>query len=237
VSAASRSLSPVPPWVAVLLAASLAVQFAWQASRGARGSQSADLPPAPRALLLRAASLGEPEAAARLAMLYLQTYDLRGDNTMPYRDLDYARLIEWLRSIVDTDPRSGYALFSAARVYSENPDAAKCRAMLEFLYEQFGPDPDRRWPWLAHAALVAKHRLKDLPLALRYARAIDRQARDPRAPLWAKQMEIFILEDLDELEAARVMLGGLIASGRITDPTELQSLLARMKRLDQQSAR
>jgi hypothetical protein len=219
--------------VGVLLAASLAVQLAWQASRGAAASQSADLPPAPPALLLRAASLGEPEAAARLAMLYLQAYDLRGDNAIPYRDLDYARLIAWLRSIVETDPRSGYALFSAARVYSENPDAAKCRAMLEFLREQFGHDPDRRWPWLAHAALVAKHRLKDLPLALRYARAIDQQTRDPRAPLWAKQMEIFILEDLDELEAARVVLGGLIASGRVTDPTELRFLREHQQKLEQ----
>jgi hypothetical protein len=237
VTAKTRSLSSVPPRLGILLAASLAAQLAWQAWRPAPASQAADLPPAPPARLLRAASLGEPEAAARLAMLYLQAYDLRGDNAVPYQHLDYERLIAWLRAIVATDPRSGYALFSAARVYAENPDPEKCRAMLEFLHAEFGRDPDRRWPWLAHAALVAKHRLKDLPLALRYARAIDRQTRDPRAPLWAKQMEIFILEDLDELEAARIVLGGLIASGRVRDPTELHFLLARMKRLDQQPAR
>ena len=165
----------------VLLAASFVAQLAWQTSRDAPASQAADLPAAPPASLLRAASFDEPEAAARVAMLYLQAYDLRGDNAMPYQHLDYERLIAWLRAIVATDPRSGYALFSAARVYTENPDAAKCRAMLEFLYTEFHRDPDRRWPWLAHAALVAKHRLKDLPLALHYARAIDRQARDPRA--------------------------------------------------------
>jgi len=236
VSADIRSLSAVPPRLGILLAASLAAQLAWQAWRVAPASQRADLPPAPPAALLRVASFDEPEAAARLAMLYLQAYDLRGDNAMPYQQLDYERLIAWLRSIVATDPRSEYALFSAARVYTENPDAAKCRAMLEFLYAEFGRDPDRRWPWLAHAALVAKHRLKDLPLALRYARAIDRQARDPRAPLWAKQMEIFILEDLDELEAARVVLGGLIASGRIRDPHELHFLQARLRTVEKRLA-
>jgi len=208
------------------------VHLAWQAWLTPTASQLADLPPAPPAPLLRAASFGEPEAAARLAMLYLQAFDLRGDNAMPYQHLDYERLIAWLRAIVATDPRSGYALFSAARVYTENPDAAKCRAMLEFLYAEFARDPDRRWPWLAHAALVAKHRLKDLPLALRYARAIDRQARDPRAPLWATQMEVFILEDLDELEAARVVLGGLIASGRVRDASELGYLRARLQALE-----
>jgi hypothetical protein len=232
VSAGTRSLSAVPPRLILLLAASLAAHLAWQSSRDAPASQAADLPPAPPAPLLRAASFDEPEAAARLAMLYLQAYDLRGDNAMPYQHLDYERLIAWLRSIVATDPRSGYALFSAARVYTENPDAAKRRAMLEFLYAEFGRDPDRRWPWLAHAALVAKHRLKDLPLALRYARAIDRQARDPRAPLWAKQMELFILEDLNELEAARVVLGGLIASGRVRDASELRHLQARLEALE-----
>ena len=230
-SAGTRSLSAIPPLLGILVAASLAAHLVWQACLAPLPSQAADLPHAPPAPLLSAASFGEPEAAARLAMLYLQAYDLRGDNAVPYQRLDYARLIAWLRAIVATDPRSGYALFSAARVYAENPDAAKCRAMLEFLYAEFGRDPDRRWPWLAHAALVAKHRLKDLPLALRYARAIDRQARDPRAPLWAKQMEIFILEDLDELDAASVVLGGLIASGKVTDPAELRSLERRLEEL------
>ena len=169
-------------------------------------------------------------------MLYLQAYDLRGDNSVPYQHLDYERLIAWLRAIVATDPRSGYALFSAARVYTENPDAAKCRAMLEFLYAEFGRDPDRRWPWLAHAALVAKHRLKDLSLGLRYARAIDQQARDPRAPLWAKQMELFILEDLDELESARVVLGGLIESGKVHDSGELRFLQTRLQTVEKRLA-
>ena len=235
-SCGTRSLSPVPPRVGILLAASLAAQLAWQASRGPPAPQAADLPSAPPAALLRAASFSELEATARLAMLYLQAYDLRGDNAVPYQHLDYGRLIAWLRAIVATDPRSGYALFSATRVYTENPDAAKCRAMLEFLYEEFARDPERRWSWLAHAALIAKHRLKDLPLALRYARAIDGLARDSRAPVWAKQMEVFILEDLDELEAARVLLGGLIASGRVRDASEMRFLTARFSALERELA-
>ena len=211
------------------------MQLGWQAWRVAPDAQVIDLPPAPSPLLLRAVSLGESALAAKVAMLYLQAYDLRGDNAMPYQQLDYARLVDWLRTIVQTDPKSGYALFSAARIYAENADPAKCRAVLEFLHEAFERDPERRWPWLAQAALVAKHRLGDLPLALRYARAIDRSVRDPRAPLWAKQMEIFILEDMDELEAAKVMLGGLIASGRVRDPSELGFLQARLRQLERRS--
>jgi hypothetical protein len=105
--------------------------------------------------------------------------------------------------------------------------------MLEFVHEQFLLDPNRRWPWLAHAALLAKHRLHDLPLARRYAAAIDRHTTSPDVPLWARQMEIFILEDMNELEAARIMLGGLLASGKITDPAEIAFLKQRLEALGQ----
>jgi hypothetical protein len=97
-------------------------------------------------------------------------------------------------------------------------------------------DPNRRWPALAHAALLAKHRLKDLPLARRYAAAIDRHTTARHAPLWARQMEIFILEDMNQLEAARVMLGGLLESGEIDDPAEARFLAQRLKELEARSA-
>jgi hypothetical protein len=157
-------------------------------------------------------------------MLYLQGYDLH--------TLDYARLTGWLRALLELDPRGQYPLFAAARVYAEIPDPARSRRMLEFVHEQFLLDPNRRWPWLAHAALLAKHRLHDLPLARRYAAAIDRHTTAADVPLWARQMEIFILEDMNEVDAARIMLGGLLASGRITDPGEAAWLKQRLEALE-----
>ena len=227
-----RPLSAVPAWVHAALAASLALQLAAQATRQPLTPAAADLPPPPRAEALRLASLGEPEAGARIAMLYLQTYDLGGTNALPYRKLDYQRLAEWLKAILELDPRSEYPLFSAARIYAEVPDAARSRIMLGFIYEEFLRDPNRRWPWLAHAALVAKHELGDLALARRYASAIDRRTTTDRVPLWARQMEIFILEDMNELEAAKIMLGGLLASGAIRDPNEARFLKRRLEELE-----
>ena len=84
-------------------------------------------------------------------MLYLQSFDLRGGNAIPYQKLDYARLVAWLGAILETDPRSSYPLFSAARIYAENPDPAKSRIALEFVYDEFLKSPNSRWPWLAHA--------------------------------------------------------------------------------------
>jgi hypothetical protein len=227
----TRPITVVPRWTWLALIALLAVQLGIRSAEHPRPPEAEDLPPPPRPAALRLASFGEPEALARIAMLYLQAFDTAADHGTPYRALDYARLVGWLRAILALDPRSEYPLFSAARIYAEVPNDARSRMALEFVYEEFLADPDRRWPWLAHAALVAKHRLKDLSLALRYAAAIDRLTSAEDVPLWAKQMQIFILEDLNELEAAKVMLGGLLASGRIRDPAEARFLEQRLEGL------
>ena len=216
----------VPRWIVALLAATLAVQIAWHA-RTAPQKSAETLPSAPRAEVLRLTAFGEDAAAARLLMLYLQDFDVRG--------LDYGRLTGWLGAALALDPRSAYPLFLAARVFAETPDPAASRLALEFIYQEFSRDPNRRWPWLAHAALLAKHRLKDLPLARRYAAAVQREATAPDVPLWAKQMEVFILEDMNELEAARVLLGGLLASGKIHDADEVRFLRQKLQELEQRS--
>ena len=235
-SGGQRALRAVPGWIWAALLAGFAAQVGVQALRPPPATAAEDLPPAPRAQALRAASLGEPAALARLAMLYLQAYDLGAGNALPYQRLDYARLVQWLRAILDTDPRSEYPLFAAARVYAEVDDPARCREMLAFIHQAFLEDPNRRWQWLAHAALLAKHRLRDLALAQRYAADIERLTTDPSIPLWAKQMEIFILEDMNELEAAKIMLGGLLATGRITDPQERRFLQGRLEELERRLA-
>jgi hypothetical protein len=227
-----RPLSAVPRAVWVILAGVLAAQVAWNSSRLPRGATASDLPPAPRAELLRLAAFGEVEAAARLAMLYLQSFDFGGANSKRYRELDYGRLVDWLQTILTLDPRSQYPVFSAARVYAEVPDAMRSRRALDFVYQAFLKDPDRHWPSLAHAALVAKHRLHDLPLALRYAKALEEKPRSPDLPSWARQMRIFILEDMNEFEAAKVMIRDLLSSGRIGDPAELRFLKERLDELE-----
>jgi len=236
VSGGQRALQAVPGWIRAMLLAGLVAQLSVQALRPPAATAAEDLPPAPRAQALRAASLGEPAALSRLAMLYLQAYDLGAGNALPYQRLDYERLVQWLRAIVDTDPRSEYPLFAAARVYAEIADPAKCREMLAFIHQAFLEEPNRRWPWLAHAALLAKHRLQDLPLARRYAADIERLATQPDVPLWARQMEVFILEDMNELEAAKIMLGGLLATGRLTDPQERRFLQGRLEELERRLA-
>ncbi len=227
-----RPLSAVSGAILGLLAATLVAQISWHLAQRVAAPAATDLPPAPSIQALRLASLGETAALARLAMVWLQAFDSRGDNAIPYQRLDYSRLVGWLHAILATDPRSEYPLFVAARVYAENPEPLKMRRILDFIFAEFAADPNRRWPALAHAALLAKHRLNDLPLARQYAAVIERLATDDSVPLWARQMEIFILEDMNELEAAKIMLGGLLAAGRIRDPEERRFLQGRLDDLE-----
>lgn len=227
-----RRLADVPPPILASLALALVLQVALRIGVAPSEKLAEDLPAPPPAAMLRLVGLGEPALTARLAMIYLQGYDLNSGNSLPYQRLDYGLLIRWLKVILEIDPKSQYPLFMGARIYAEVPDPAKMREMLTLVHEQFLEDPNQRWPWLAHAALLAKHRLRDLPLARRYAAELSRLASSPSLPLWAREMESFILEDMGEKEAARIELGGLIASGQVTDPDELRFLQLRIRQLE-----
>ncbi|HUL92738.1 MAG TPA: hypothetical protein VLV56_10355 [Burkholderiales bacterium] len=227
-----RSISGVPRAVIALLGLGLAIQVALKTAAPQPHASAEDLPPAPGIAVLRLASFGEPVALAKALMLYLQAYDYQSGSRVPYRDLDYDRLEAWLGRILELDPQGQYPLLAASRLYAEVPVEAKQRSMLEFIHREFLLDPNRRWPWLAHATVIAKHRLHDLPLALRFARSIQLHATAADVPPWARQMELFILEDMNELEIARLIVGGYLQSGAGTDPAELKFLDQRLRELE-----
>jgi hypothetical protein len=228
-----KPLSVVPRAVWLLLAAALLLQVGWQASRPPLRAQAQALPPPPSSAALRLAALGEPVALARLTMLYVQGFDEQAGVSVGWRQLDYVTVIGWLQRVLDLDPRGQSPLLAASQVYGAVGDPVRTRQMLAFVHARFAEDPDRRWPWLAHAALVAKHRLHDLPLARRYARDIRLHATGAQVPAWAHELEAFIAEDMNERDSARALIGGLLQSGRITDPRELHFLEQRLDQLGQ----
>ena len=227
-----RPISAVPKSALLLLALALSLQLAWHVNQPPPRAIAERLPPAPSLTALKLGSFGEPIALAKVLMLYLQAFDSQPGISLPFRKLDYSKLQTWLQRILELDPQGQYPLFAASRLYGEVPDPLKQRAIFDFIYQQFLIDPNRRWPWLAQAAVTARHELKDLPLALKYAQAIRLHATGNQVPSWAKQMEIFLLEDMNELERAKILLGGLLHSGQITDPHEIRFLEERLKQLE-----
>lgn len=229
IGSTERTVATVPRWVLALLAAAFCLQVTWQALQPKPSARAVALGEPGQPAVLQAAALGEPIALAQFLTLYLQAFDNQPGVSIPFLDLDYSRVIAWLEAILALDPASQYPLLMASQLYSQVPDPARQRQMCEFVRRQFEADPDRRWRWLAHCAIVAKHRLGDARLALAYAEAITRDAR--LASSWARQMRIFILEDMGETEAAMVLLGGLLASGEVTEPKEIHFLTQRLEQL------
>ena len=228
----SRPLNALSwPIIAALLL-TLALQFFIHANTPRAQARATDLPALPSVPVFRAASLDEPIALGKMLMLYLQAFDNQPGISIPFRELDYDRVEQWLTSIVALDPAGQYPLLSASRLYGEVPIEAKQRQMLSFVYRAFQHDPNKRWPWLAHGVLIAKHQLKDLPLAASYAKALRDRATGKDVPHWAQQMDIFIREDMSEFESAKVLLGGLLQSGQISDPKEWHFLNEKLKELE-----
>lgn len=224
-----RPVSAVPRAVIALFAAALALQITVGALRPRPMARAEALSAPPAEVTLRALAFGEPIALAALLTLYLQAFDNQPGISIPFSHLDYGRVSQWLETILGLDPVNQYPLLMAAQLYGQVPDEGKQRQMCELVRRQFEQDPNRRWRWLAHCAIMAKHRLRDTRLALAYAEDIARRAT--RAPNWARQMRIFVLEDMGEAEAAAILLGGLLASGKVTDRQEIHFLMERLKQL------
>ncbi len=228
---AERSIRDVPRPVIGLLLVALAAQIGWHGLRPGPQAGAQALPEPPSIEALRVAALGDPWVTAKVLMLWLQAFDNQPGISIPFRDLDYARVEGWLARILELDPRAQYPLLAASRVYGAVSVEEKQRRMLDFVYRQFRLDPDRRWRWMAYAAIAAKHRLRDLPLALEYARAITEHATGPEVPNWARHMSVVVLEDMGELEAATILIYQLLDSGVVTDPHEVRFLTLKLEEL------
>jgi hypothetical protein len=228
-SRTERPFSEVPGLVWLALVAALVVHMSSQAFAPIPGAQASVLRPPPATAWLRAMSLGEPIGFAQLLALDLQAFDNQPGVSIPFAQLDYTVVNRWLATLLELDAGGHYPLMMASHMYAQVADETKQRQMLAFVHGEFLRDPNRRWRWLAHAALIAKHRLGDMRLALRYAEDITRHARG--AANWARQMRIFILEDMGEREAAAVLLGALLESGEVSDENELHFLVERLNEM------
>jgi len=226
-----RSIRSLPKRLIGLLILSLGLQITWHHQLSPSQAKIQPLTSPPKLELLQLFSLGDPIVSAKILMLWLQAFDTQKGQFLSYQQLDYNALQQWLEQILLLDPQSQYPLSAASYSYSMVRDPHKKRQILEFIYQQFFIDPATRWRWLAHATILAKHRLKDLPLALKYAEAIAAHAT-PDMPYWTQEMRIFILEEMGELERVRLIIGGMLANGQITGSNEMKFLSDKLLTLE-----
>jgi len=230
-----RPVKDVPAHIIIILIIAFLCQITWSSSKPLSTINIKKLPEPPSQIESQLFGLGDSIAISKIFMLWLQAFDNQPGVSIPFKNLDYRRVINWLERILGLDPRAHYPLLAAGRIYGVVEDEGRKRLMLAFIYEQFAKDPNQRWPSMMHAIYVAKHRLKDYPLALKYAHAVAQQVTVNNIPSWVKQMEIYVLEDMGEIESAKILIGGLLESGAITDLHELRFLQDRLDRLEREN--
>jgi len=230
-----RPVKDVPAHIIIILIIAFLCQITWSSSKPLSTINIKNLPEPPSQIESQLFGLGDSIVISKIFMLWLQAFDNQPGVSVPFKNLDYGRVINWLERILGLDPRAHYPLLAAGRIYGVVEDEGRKRLMLAFIYEQFAKDPNRRWPSMMHAIYVAKHRLKDYPLALKYAHAVAQEVSVDNIPSWVKQMEIYVLEDMGEIESAKILIGGLLESGAITDAHELQFLQDRLDRLEREN--
>jgi len=228
-----RPVSDVPASVKIFLLFSLVLQLLWHSVQEPVVAKAEDLAPPLSTRTYVMSSFGEPIAVSKFLNLWLQAFDNQPGASISFHQLNYPLLTKWLDTILALDPRGHYPMLVAARVYGSIKDPEKQRIMTEYIFRKFNENPNKYWRWLAHAIITAKHEIKDNALALKYANALAEKATGKDVPYWAKDMKIIALEDMGEVEAAKILVGALIDSGEITDPYELKFLTQKIATLEE----
>ena len=228
-----RPVNDVPGWIKFALIFALVIQLLWHSVQDPIVAKAEDLPEPLSIRTYIMSSLGEPIAVSKFLNLWLQAFDNQPGASVSFHQLDYPRLTRWLDTILELDPHGHYPMLVAARVYGSVSDPEKQRIMMDYIFTKFNEEPDKYWRWLAHVVITAKHELKDFDLALKYADALADKANGKNIPYWAKDMKIIVLEDMGEVEAAKILVGALIESNEITDPYELNFLTHKITVLEE----
>lgn len=182
--------------------------------------------------MLSLASLGERAAAATGAVLFAQSFDAQAGRVVPIKALDISRIQQWLALAAELNPTSAYPSFLSSRLYAEQAPPKLTREILQWIARLHRQHPQTHWPALAHAVHLARHRLLDQPLARTLAAELSATPEHVSIPPWARQMQAFLQTDNTELEDAQALIGGLIASGQITDERAIAVLLADLKAIE-----
>lgn len=193
----------------------------WFAARGVYTRWNGT-PPVPALAGALSASLNDAELSYRGFGLMLQNLGDVGRDVTPLKNYDYARLKEWFFLLHRLDPASDHMPMVAAHYFGATKvpkDAAEIVAYLRVA----GQAPyAEKWRWLAHAAFLAQHRMKDPDLALAIAYDLQRLARaGVDMPQWARAMPAFVLANKGEAEAAKAFMSNLLVTDSTPHPEEV----------------
>ncbi len=135
-------------------------------------------------------SMGDDEFLFRSLVLRVQNSGDIYAGFVPLRKYDYQKLFDWFMFLENLNDQSNQIPTLAAYTYSNIDDEKKIRHLIDYLQYRGEKNIDKNWWWVFQSIYLAR-KIDDKAKALELAKLLS-QNKDPKAPLWTKQVEAFI---------------------------------------------
>lgn len=219
----SSSLKTVKTALFVFLA--LNFMLWWMSNR--LQAEWTGVPPVPSKAGAAMMTLGDTQLSYRFWALALQNLGDGGGRITPLKEYDYEKLGKWFWFLHGLDPASEHVPLIAAFYFGGAPAPEQVRVVVDYLGKVGEIPAGEKWRWLAHASYLARHRMKDLQLALDLAYRLSRmQPLHGQLPLWARQLPAFILKEQGEKESAKELIQSLLLNEKNPHPAEVAFMKA-----------
>lgn len=196
-SQSSQSLLAIKVFITLALLMNIAFWFSVRDIRARWGN----VPPVPEVKYSPVMGIGDQAFAYRMNGLMIQNLGDSGGRVTPLKDYDFERLTQWFFLQDALDPQSDYIPYLAAYYFSGVQVPEKYYPVLDYLKKVGSREGAERWRWLAQAVYVARFVMHDMDKALELAQLLAKVAPDD-APIWAKQMPVFVLKADGQRDAA-----------------------------------
>ncbi len=163
-----------------------------------------NVPPAPKMLSAKISFLDDISLAYRVYGLALQNYGSIGQ-TQSLKNYNYEYLGDWFDLMEYLDSKSHFMPYMAAYYFGATPDEKQLKPVIAYLEKRGMQEGPQNWRWLAQAAYLARHRMKDMDEAMRIARKLGSIYKSGM-PTWTRNMEPMLKADLGDKQAAYLLM-------------------------------
>lgn len=182
------------------------------------------VPPPPPENTIELAAMGDKQFFFRVNALNIQNFGDIGGRVTPLKDYNFELLARWFFLMDKLDPFSDIIPHIAGYGFGASQDPSKIDPIIDYLAYVGQRSYGEKWRWMVQAIYLERFRRGDLDKALRMAKVMTHHG-NPNMPSWARQMEVFVLAEKGEKEAAYQLMQSLIAdaSGKLP-VSEIQSM-------------
>lgn len=167
-------------------------------------------PEIPTVKQTEAFSLGDRQFYFRAKTLELQMAGDTFGRTTALKDYDFPLLKKWFFYLDTLDEMSNFTPSIAAYYFSRTQHPKDVIYPLDYLEAHADKHPTEKWWWYSQAIYLANSVLGDKQRALEIATKLRKVKGD--LPIWARQMEAFMQEDLGDKDSAEAIMCDVFAN-------------------------